>query len=94
VAVACPVQGVRIDLHFGPELSSAGYLDQDRVLDHNGTVARAVATWSRGTANGGGGWLRSGELGGGFADEWLLGDRQQAVCNARDSAKDDAQTDA
>jgi hypothetical protein len=34
------VQGVRIDFHFGPELVSTGNLDQDRVLNHNGTVAR------------------------------------------------------
>jgi len=35
------VQISRIDFNFGPELGSAGYLDQDRVLDHYGTVAWA-----------------------------------------------------
>src|SRR5271170_1125930 len=46
------VQIVRIDFHFGPELGGTGYLDHDRVLGHNGTVARAVGEVEQATGNG------------------------------------------
>ena len=35
------IQGVHIEFHFSLEWRCTGYLDEDRALDHKGTVARA-----------------------------------------------------